>query len=171
MQQSDQTKSTWYKEPWVWFILGLLSTSVVLGLSLLFISLKNPPSLVVDNYYDAGKGINRSLERESLATSLKIQAELSLDQERGEALLTLEGESQPPYLELTLISPTQPERDRRIVLQALPDQPGLYRGLLADDDVTGRRMVEVLGKEQEATWRLFEEENVTFSSKILLGEE
>ena len=65
MQQSDQTKSTWYKEPWVWFILGLLSTSVVLGLSLLFISLKNPPSLVVDNYYDAGKGINRSLERES----------------------------------------------------------------------------------------------------------
>lgn len=169
MQQSV-VKSIWYKEPWVWFILGLLSTSVVLGLSLLTLSIKNPPSLVVDNYYDAGKGINRSLERENLAQTLNLRASFTLDAERGEINLALEGESQPPYLELNLISPTQPERDRRIVLQAVPEQAGAYRGILADNDVEGRRMVEVLGQHQEKSWRLFEERDISFASSTQLGQ-
>ena len=168
MQQSEQTSSHWYKEPWAWFILGILGFAIVLGLSLLTIAIKNPVSLVVDNYYDAGKGINTSLERERLAVQLGMQARIELDGERGEVLLQLQGQSQHQLLGLNLISPTQPERDRRIVLQpALTENH--YRGLLPED-IQGRRFVELIGSEDGHDWRLFEEEELAAGQPIILGE-
>ena len=169
MQQTEQTSSRWYKEPWAWFILGILGSSIVLGLSLLTIALNNQPSMVVDNYYDAGKGINTSLEREHLARRLGMRASIELDHERGEVLLELQGMSQPQQLVLNLISPTQPERDRRIVLQpALAENQ--YRGLLTED-IQGRRFVELLGSEDGEDWRLFEEEELLRGQPVLLGEQ
>lgn len=168
MQQPEQTHNPWYKEPWPWFILGLLGLSVVLGLSMLTIAIKNPVSMVVDNYYDAGKGINTSLERERLAVELGMQARIDFDHERGEVLLILAGQSRPQQLVLNLISPTQPERDRRIVLQpALAENQ--YRGLLPED-ILGRRFVELLGVEDEHDWRLFEEETLLLGEPVELGE-
>ena len=70
---SQQTPvNPWYKEVWVWFILGILGLSVVLGTSMLVIATNNPPGLLSDNYYDVGKGINTSLEREDLAARLQL---------------------------------------------------------------------------------------------------
>lgn len=169
MQQTEQHSSRWYREPWAWFILGILGSSIVLGLSLLTIALNNQPSMVVDNYYDAGKGINTSLERERLAVQLGMQAEIQLDSERGEILLQLEGLSQPQQLVLNLISPTQPERDRRIVLQPALET-GSYRGLLPEDYL-GRRFVELLGEHDGQDWRLFEEEELVEGQPVLLGED
>src|SRR5690606_37384955 len=139
---SSQTPvNPWYKEVWVWFILGILGLAVVLGTSMLVIASKNPPGLLSDNYYDVGKGINTSLEREELAERLKLKAGLTLDNERGTVALQLQGYSNPPQLVLNLISPTQPERDRRVVLQAQGD--GSYAGNLLDA-VEGRRFVELI---------------------------
>lgn len=170
--QTEHDNHPWYKEFWAWFIIGILCFSVVLGLSLLTISIKTADSLVVDNYYDAGKGINTSLERERLAEQLGMRASFSLDDERGEVLLTLNGPSQPPQLILNLISPTQPERDRRIVLQATSNtaDEGSYRGLL-QEPIVGRRFVELLGNEDGDDWRLFEEETLVAGEPVLLADE
>lgn len=160
--------SHWYKEPWVWFILGLLGMSVVLGTSMLVIATRNPPGLLSDNYYDVGKGISTSLEREHLAERLQLRGELQLDNLQGTVSLRLQGFSNPPQLELNLISPTQPERDRRVVLQ--PDSDGIYQGHL-QDAIEGRRFVELLGQEGGKSWRLFEEEELVDGQPIQLGEE
>jgi hypothetical protein len=134
------------------------------------IAVNNPDNLVSDNYYEAGKGINRSLDRELLAQSLKLRATVTLDDVTGEADLRLTGESQPETLVLNLISPTQPEKDRKIVLARNPAQPGRYVGQMSDK-VEGRRFVELLGVENSQTWRLFEEESITRDKDLILGDE
>lgn len=165
--QPEDNALPWYKEFWPWFIIGMLSFSVVLGLSLLTIAIRNADSLVVDNYYDVGKGINTSLEREQLADQLNIGGTLSLDNDIGQVELIVSGDSRPQQIVLNLISPTQQARDRRIILQ--PANNDLYRGLL-QEDIEGRRFVEILGEEDGAQWRLFEEHTLISGQSIKLGE-
>ena len=162
--------SPWYKHLWPWIIIAILACSVTLTLSMVKIAVNNPDNLVSDNYYEAGKGINRSLDRELLAQSLKLRATVTLDDVTGEADLRLTGESQPETLVLNLISPTQPEKDRKIVLARNPAQPGRYVGQMSDK-VEGRRFVELLGVENSQTWRLFEEESITRDKDLILGDE
>ncbi len=162
--------SPWYKHLWPWIIIGVLATSVALSLTMVTIAVNNPDNLVNDNYYEAGKGINRSLDRELLAQNLKLRASVHLDELTGEVDLRLDGGSQPQTLELNLISPTQPEKDRKIVLTHSDSEAGRYIGQLSDK-IEGRRFVELLGTQDEHIWRMFEEEQVGHDKTLLLGDE
>ena len=162
--------SPWYKHLWPWIIIAILACSVTLTLSMVTIAVNNPDNLVNDNYYEAGKGINRSLDRELLAQTLQLRASVHLDDLTGEVDLRLSGNSAPATLELNLISPTQPEKDRKISLSQSASEPGRYIGQL-DDKIEGRRFVELLGVEDGKTWRLFEEELVGHDKDLLLGDE
>ncbi|MCI3944820.1 hypothetical protein BW686_15430 [Pseudomonas syringae] len=163
------TSSPWYRHLWPWIIIGVLTCSVTLSLSMVFIAVSHPDPLVTDNYYEAGKGISRSLDRELLAQTLKLRARIHLDDLTGEAVLRLSGNSNPERLELNLISPTRPDSDRRVFLTRSPSEPGRYVGQL-QDRVAGRRFVELLGVEGDQTWRLFEEEQVG-ADDLTLGDE
>jgi len=167
---ADKNANPWYKQLWPWIIIAILACSVTLTLSMVTIAVNNPDHLVNDNYYEAGKGINRSLDRELLGQALQLKATLRLDEMTGEVVLLLEGKSQPKTLELNLISPTQPDKDRTILLSLSDSAPGRYIGQL-DDKVEGRRFVELLGVEDGKTWRLFEEELVGHDVDLLLGDE
>lgn len=158
MPLDSKTSSRWYTQFWAWFVIGILATSVLTGTILLTLALTHPEHLVVTNYYEVGKGINRSLEREQLAQRLDIRAQLVLDEQQGRAQLSLSGNSLPEQLRLNLISPTQPERDRRLVLQRT--EQNQYQGYLpesATDSIRGRRFIELLGQQQGQEWRLYAE--------------
>ncbi|MGY1953230.1 FixH family protein [Pseudomonas pergaminensis] len=162
--------SPWYKHLWPWIIIGILACSVTLTLSMVTIAVNNPDNLVNDNYYEAGKGINRSLDRELLAQTLQLRAKVHLDELTGEVEVNLTGNSNPATLELNLISPTQPEKDRKINLARSDSETGRYIGQVTDK-VEGRRFVELLGVEGDRTWRMFEEELVSHDKDLLLGDE
>ncbi|MGE6388011.1 FixH family protein [Pseudomonas sp. NPDC078416] len=162
--------SPWHRHLWPWIIIGILTCSVALTLAMVIIAVTHPDNLVTDNYYEAGKGINRSLDRELLGQSLHLQARVGLDDLTGEVDVQLSGASQPETLVLNLISPTQPDKDRKIVLARNPSQPGRYVGQLGDR-VEGRRFVELLGMENAQTWRLFEEERIVPGQPLTLGDE
>ncbi|EXF96193.1 membrane protein [Pseudomonas fluorescens HK44] len=162
--------SPWYKHLWPWIIIGILTCSVTLTLSMVTIAVKNPDNLVNDNYYEAGKGINRSLDRELLAQTLLLRANVHLDEVTGEVDVRLTGNSTPATLELNLISPTQPEKDRKITLTRSATEPGRYIGQLTDK-IEGRRFVELLGSQDNHVWRMFEEEQIGHDKHLLLGDE
>ena len=156
--------------PWRTYALASFTSYTLshnLGLSLLTIAIQKGDSLVVDNYYDAGKGINTALDREKLAKQLQMTGTLTLNDETGVAQLELNGFSRPQQLTLNLISPTQPEKDRRIVLQ--PAEGKLYRGMMLDS-VQGRRFVEIIGQEGGKDWRLFEEQTLVTGTPVQLGQ-
>jgi hypothetical protein len=71
---------------------------------------------------------------------------------------------------LNLISPTQPDKDRRVFLTRSPSQAGRYIGQM-QDNIQGRRFVELLGTEGGQTWRLFEEEQISIGQDLNLGDE
>ncbi|MDG6402240.1 FixH family protein [Pseudomonas quasicaspiana] len=163
-------QSPWYKHIWPWILIGILTCSVTLSLTMVTIAVNNPDNLVNDNYYEAGKGINRSLDRELLAQTLMLRASVHLDELTGEADVRLTGNSRPLTLELNLISPTQPQKDRKMVLMQSSSEPDRYIGQLTDK-VEGRRFVELLGVENGQTWRLFEEEQISQDKDLALGDE
>ena len=164
------SSNPWHKHLWPWLIIGILACSVMVTLTMVTIAVTHPDNLVTDNYYEAGKGINRSLDRELLAQTLNLRASVTLDDVTGEIDLRLSGNSHPDTLALNLISPTQPDKDRHLVLTHDPAQPGRYVGQLASG-VEGRRFVELLGVEQGQTWRLFEEETLGARLTLILGDE
>ncbi|MBM7059440.1 FixH family protein [Pseudomonas sp. UL073] len=170
MPAQPQHTTRWYKNVWPWIIIGMLATSVILSINLIRVAVQNQDSLVTDNYYEAGKGIARSLDRERLARDLKIHAKIHVDELTGELSLLLAGDSQPATVQLSLISPTQPDKDLHIQMTRSTGEAGRYVGQLPQA-LDGRRFVELLGEQDGQTWRLFEEENVSPGSRLELGDE
>ncbi|WP_114764446.1 FixH family protein [Vibrio rhodolitus] len=69
----------WYKQFWPWFLIALPATVVVAAFITLSISIKNSPSLVTEDYYKKGKGINIDISKVNAAKALVLKANVVSD--------------------------------------------------------------------------------------------
>ena len=114
-----------WREPLVWMVFGIPGLTVVAGLFTWWIAAQRADSNVAQDYYKRGLAINRSLEREALAQSRGLTADVSLHGAHDlRVRLTGAGEM-PATITVLLVHPVRAEQDRRLMLDRQPD--GGYR--------------------------------------------
>ncbi|MFT5442493.1 MAG: hypothetical protein ACI8W3_001537 [Myxococcota bacterium] len=75
----DPHAGPWYRHAWPWFMVILLGTTVVAGISTVFIAVIGADPPVMDDYYRKGKSINRTLATDHEAELREASARLSFD--------------------------------------------------------------------------------------------
>ncbi|MBW2712955.1 MAG: FixH family protein [Deltaproteobacteria bacterium] len=160
LDRSPVDAHPWYRYFWPWFLIGLLSFSILGSISLLVIAIRNPDPLVSDDWYQKGKGINQALERDHVASSMGLAAELSIDDVTGDVSLVLTSDeaagTQP--ITLKLEHPTRADLDQRVVLRWV-DHLQRFQGAL-DQPLRGRWYamlspeLEDVADSQSSSWRL-----------------
>jgi len=156
-ERPPMNQKPWYREPWLWFLIALILSSVGAGTTMVIIAMKNPDTVVRDDWYRDGRAIHRSLERDAEARRLGLVGELTVDELTGELFFELKGAGTERLerLEIELLHPTLEKLDQTVVLRRAG--PGIrFRGDL-DRFIAGRWLAAVipLGEMEESQrWRL-----------------
>ena len=152
---SRQDDKPWYRYGWVWFLIGIPGTSVVLGSIFIWISFSQADSLVADDYYKQGRAINQRLEKDQAATDRGIKLVSSIRaQPNGDQRIEVRysanpGVEVPELLRLRLSHPTIDQKD--ILATLVKAQDGVYRTDVPGISV-GRWYVQV--EDDNSVWRV-----------------
>lgn len=125
--EREDTKP-WYRQFWPWFIIALPASSVVAGLTTVWISMQTTDSLVVASEDGIRNATDRRLLAERLAAELDVSALLEIDPETrivSTVVRSRDLPDLPPTLELELSHPAFVTRDQRVTLnRAMDDSDG-----------------------------------------------
>lgn len=142
---TEEMIKPWYKQFWPWFLIFIPAATIVAGVSTVIIATINRDSLVVDNYYKEGLGINRVIQSQQHAAKLDLQAKAIYNPGSGETAVIVTGnENVTGDISLLLIHPTIKKFDRELLLKNtgnnrfvgnLKDiEPGRWNLILKSDD-------------------------------------
>lgn len=123
-----KTNRAWYREPLVWFLISFPLTAVIAGFFTLYLAILSKDGLVVDDYYQKGKEINRSLERDQAAARHGLRAVVQHDAATRQVIVQLsvrQGARLPDKLELHWLHATRDGFDQNQWLVRSSD--GRYR--------------------------------------------
>ena len=124
-------KRPWYRYPYVWMVIAIPASAVVVGFTLYYLAAASYDGLVVDDYYKKGLEINRVLRRDHKAASLGLSADLHLDDVNRRVRLQLaykHGFQPPTRLGLQFLHATRAGYDQTITL--VNKGHGVYVGVL-----------------------------------------
>lgn len=148
----------WYRTGWVWFLIGIPATSVVLGVVMLWLAVSGADTLVADDYYKEGRAINQRLEKDQKAIDLGVTLKPSITAlpngaQRIQVIFNANpGTVTPEFIRLRLAHPTLDRMDIHATLQAeskgryvsvVPGiAPGKWYAQLEDDTSSWRVKTE-----------------------------
>ncbi|MDB2386761.1 FixH family protein [Shewanella sp.] len=142
------TPQPWYKQFWPWFLIILPLCAVVASINLLYLAIENQDSLVSEDYYKEGKGINRDLRKIKQAKQLGMNYLLELNDNRIE-LSQEGGEKYQAALSVGFFHPTIADKDFTEIVTA--DANGIYR-IDIGQSLQGPWEIRIEGFDQ--TWRI-----------------
>lgn len=139
----------WYRQGWPWFLIGIPALTVVASIVTLWLAVKSSDGLVVDDYYQEGKAIEKTMERTNRAAQLGLAADLSLTAE-GLSLRMNAGSAGdlPRSVVVTISHPTRAGMDQVLTLVG-PD--GVYAGALKPL-ASGRWQIQI--EDEARSWRM-----------------
>jgi hypothetical protein len=121
MQNNSETNlNSWHRVPIVWMLIAIPLSSVLVGMVMLWFAITSYDGLVVDDYHQQGKEINRTLARNTTALEYGIRAELEFLPKSGILKLRLSSARQLPEantLPLSFVHRTRAGEDISITLQ------------------------------------------------------
>ncbi len=147
----------WYKQFWPWFLMALPLTAVIGSFITLGIFTQNKVSLVSEDYYKDGKGINVDLSKINAAKALDLHMSLQSTSKGVQFKFDKRQLATYPALTITFSHRTLAHRDFFRTLTA--DAQGYYR-LNLDEAIQGPWFVKVQPHDQ--TWLV--QGRVTFPS-------
>ena len=141
----------WYREPWAWFLLIPILTSITVGMFMLRMAITTADGLVSDDYYKEGRAYNQTRERDELAAALNAQAIIRFDEITGDIGVRIQGDFErlPNDLVLEVVHPTREGFDQTLQLAATlaPEYNASIESLMP-----GPRLLELHSPSQG--WRL-----------------
>ena len=120
IKKPETNSNSWQRVPIVWMVIAIPLSSVLVGMVMLWLAISSYDGLVVDDYDQHGKEINRTLARNKAALEYGISAELELLPLSGILKLRLsstKGLAQANTLPLRFVHRTQAGEDISITLQ------------------------------------------------------
>jgi hypothetical protein len=75
---NENAPRPWFREPFVWLVIGIHLSAVIVGMVMLWLSIVSFDGLVADDYYKKGMQIDRVLDRERAAAAMQLAGEFSI---------------------------------------------------------------------------------------------
>ncbi|MGK0304750.1 MAG: hypothetical protein ACI8UG_000493 [Gammaproteobacteria bacterium] len=128
--QSDILK-VWYKQFWPWFLIIVPLTSMVLSFTMMNLAFTGKDSMVIDDYYKEGRGINLKIKKLQQARSLNISTKTQVFADYVEVIFISGEPENGEALILDFYHSTQKFKDFSVTV--LRDANGVYRAPLTDN--------------------------------------
>lgn len=162
---SSSTSLPWYKYPFVWFAISIPLAAVIAGIGMIWLAVTTDDGLVADDYYKQGLAINKSLEREHLASKLGISADFEYDSALNRVLLSFDKGKLPKYpVDLSFRLQHAARSDSDVQLDLMHGQNDQYIGYIKGQLPPGVWHVELATQE----WRIGARINLSSQKKIQL---
>lgn len=156
----------WHQYPYVWFLIGIPATSVVLSMILIYFAINGRDPMVVDDYYRQGRAINEVLSRDKLAAELGVSATIYIDSKTSTVMLDVHSKDKlklTDIFELKITHATRRDLDKIIRLYRTPS--GQYRGQLTAPGLQAGKWYLELGTKE---WRVTTKITLPNHKKIVL---
>lgn len=156
----------WFQQPYVWFVISIPATAVVLSMILLYLAINGRDPMVVDDYYKKGRAINEVLSRDKRAAEMGLIVVLDIIQKTRKINLEFLEQNKhtlPEILELKITHATRGELDETVRLYQ--SRPGLYQGQLPERELQAGKWYLELGTKQ---WRMTKRITLPDDKKITL---
>ncbi|WJG07605.1 FixH family protein [Aliiglaciecola sp. LCG003] len=150
MNRTD--KSPWYKQFWPWFLITIPLLSMILSITMLNLALTTEDSLVIDDYYKEGRGINMQLSKIKQAQKLNIRTQLGINGVSVQLRFVSGKPSSGEALQLAFHHATLEQNDFTVLLTS--DAQGIYRATL-DNEISGKWKVTLLPLDGE--WKVLQD--------------
>ena len=151
-QVHPDASKPWYQQRWLWFVLSVPITSVILSSIMVYVAVMGRDTLVNDNYYKDGMEINQTINQDLLADELALRPRVSITSQ-GQASVHFSSSKLPKqaFVTLKIVHPTVGSED--ILVKLLPTADGFMGDV--PSSLEGRRYIDLYAFDE--SWRIREE--------------